>query len=310
MIPLLSAMAARGHAVVSVNSGLGKGITEETIFFADGFSGIVSLKPEERVLEVAAGLEPDLLVTQGWGSAEAVLLAKELRVPCVLFIIDLIQLTDQAYCDYGLDFAANREIFSMADIVVANSHYTRKRVLELAAIDSTVIYPVIREEDFQAEERQEQGFATLAGATPLKGLNLLLEQAPRIPCPCLVCGDMPPEFAARVGKTPNVAATGHVDDMREVYSRTSCLLMLSQWEETFGRVMVEAHLNGIPVVALDRGAAREVAGKAAIYVSQAKDLPKAVKDALSIDPELCRENAARFKSKEQIDTFGKLVEMV
>lgn len=310
MIPLLSAMAGRGLQVTSVNSGPASDSDEDVIHFEHGFAGVVSPRPLQRALETAAGLEPDVLVTQGWGSVEGILLAKELSVPSILFLIDLVQLAPQAHCDYGLDYAANAAVFRSADVVVANSHYTRKRALELANIHCTVIYPVIPEQDFLAPARPRPGFITLVGATPLKGLHMLLSQAERMPLPCLVCGDAANEDIARMDAMDNLTWGGFIPNMSQIYASTACLLVLSQWEETFGRVIVEAHMNGIPVVALDRGAVREVAGKAAVYINDAKELPRAVKRALDIDPELCRANAARFAAQDQIEAFARLLAML
>jgi glycosyltransferase involved in cell wall biosynthesis len=49
-----------------------------------------------------------------------------------------------------------------------------------------------------------------------------------------------------------------VDDPREFYCQTRILLAPSLWNESFGRVAVEAGLNGIPVVCSNRGALPEV----------------------------------------------------
>ena len=42
--------------------------------------------------------------------------------------------------------------------------------------------------------------------------------------------------------------------MRAVYAQARVLLMPSVWEESFGRTVIEAQLNGLPVLASNRGA--------------------------------------------------------
>ncbi|MBP3529792.1 MAG: glycosyltransferase family 4 protein [Thermoguttaceae bacterium] len=56
----------------------------------------------------------------------------------------------------------------------------------------------------------------------------------------------------------NLYALQQVDDLREFYRQTRILLAPSLWNESFGRVAVEAGLNGIPVVCSNRGALPEV----------------------------------------------------
>ena len=58
----------------------------------------------------------------------------------------------------------------------------------------------------------------------------------------------------------NVEWQAPTDDMRGVYARARMLLMPSVWEESFGRTVVEAQLNGLPVLASQRGALPENVG--------------------------------------------------
>ena len=48
--------------------------------------------------------------------------------------------------------------------------------------------------------------------------------------------------------------------MRGVYAQARVLLMPSVWEEAFGRTVIEAQLNGLPVLASNRGALPETVG--------------------------------------------------
>jgi glycosyltransferase involved in cell wall biosynthesis len=52
---------------------------------------------------------------------------------------------------------------------------------------------------------------------------------------------------------PNVKIIGPVSDMKEVYAKTRILVVPSRWMEAFGRIVLEAQLNGIPVLASNRG---------------------------------------------------------
>jgi len=48
--------------------------------------------------------------------------------------------------------------------------------------------------------------------------------------------------------------------MRQVYRTTHTLLVPSQWEEAWGRVVTEAQYSGIPVLASNRGGLPEAVG--------------------------------------------------
>ena len=59
---------------------------------------------------------------------------------------------------------------------------------------------------------------------------------------------------------PGVTAVGEVGgrDKRDLLADACALLFPVDWEEPFGLVMIEAMLSGTPVLAFDRGSAREI----------------------------------------------------
>jgi len=59
---------------------------------------------------------------------------------------------------------------------------------------------------------------------------------------------------------PNVETVPLTPDMRAIYARARLVLMPSVWEETWGRVVTEAQVSGIPAIAADRGALAENVG--------------------------------------------------
>ena len=80
----------------------------------------------------------------------------------------------------------------------------------------------------------------------------------------------------------NIEVWPPVADPREFYAVTKLLLMPSLWNESFGLVAAEAMLNGIPVLASNRGALPETIGDAgflfdipARYTPRTRDVPTA-----------------------------------
>jgi len=73
---------------------------------------------------------------------------------------------------------------------------------------------------------------------------------------------------------PNVRIIGHQKDMRPVYGSTRALLLPSTWHESGARVIGEALLNGIPIVASNTGGSAELVGAGGVVL----DLPEAVRE--------------------------------
>lgn len=69
----------------------------------------------------------------------------------------------------------------------------------------------------------------------------------------------------------NVILTNNTNDMRPVYQRARILLAPSLWWEAYGRVIAEAHMNGIPTIATNRGGLPEATGNGGFLI----DLPDA-----------------------------------
>jgi len=65
---------------------------------------------------------------------------------------------------------------------------------------------------------------------------------------------------------PNVQVIRPHQDARKLYRLTKILLAPSLWDETWGRVVTEAQINGIPVVASNRGGLPEAVGRGGVVL--------------------------------------------
>ncbi len=68
------------------------------------------------------------------------------------------------------------------------------------------------------------------------------------------------ETGIDLARLPNLTIRPNTTDPRTFYAETRLLLMPSLWNESFGLVAAEAMLNGIPVLASNRGALPETIG--------------------------------------------------
>jgi glycosyltransferase involved in cell wall biosynthesis len=85
---------------------------------------------------------------------------------------------------------------------------------------------------------------------------------------------------------------------RELYAKAYCLLMPITWREPFGLVMPEAMACGTPVIAFDRGSAREliVHGRTGYVVETVDEMAEAVDAIGAIDAAACRSHVRRHFS--------------
>jgi len=309
MVPLLRAFSRAGYDVMSVNA-LPPDALPHTVA-DEPFSGHVVRDFAAEAAGIMDRWRPDLVITQGWGSTQVLTSAFARNLRTCLFAVDLIGYAPQE-CFEGqdIDFAANLGALRGVDLVVANSAYMKRRLRELSGIRAEVVAPIITEDDYLTAglpRTASRRFVTLASGLAHKGVDIFLRQAPRLGRPCLICGPLEPGREARVAACANTRHVGYVSDMRPVYAHTACLVVASLFEETFGRVIVEANMNGIPVAALDRGACRETLGRGGVLFSTPGALPEAVHVALGVSPDVCRDNARRFASASQIEKALRLV---
>ena len=147
--------------------------------------------------------------------------------------------------------------------VVACSRFVAGELARRAGVAAEVLYPYIDREACRARERRPER-VTLMSPFRHTGLLLFLEVAALLPSRRFAVVD---SSHLRAGERrelrrlspPNVALIPEAADPRELYARAS-ILMVPSLEEAFGRVIVEAQVNGIPVLVRDAGGAGEAAG--------------------------------------------------
>lgn len=157
-------------------------------------------------------------------------------------------------------------------LYLANSAFTAARWQALYGLQCHVIEPVVSADNYTTERTGNN--ILFVNPTPIKGVELMFALAahcPDLPFLVVESWNLAPNWRAhcqhRARALGNVQWLPPQDDMRPVYARTRVLLMPSVWEETFGRTVIEAQLNGIPVLASDRGALRDTVGDGGLTFS-------------------------------------------
>jgi len=92
--------------------------------------------------------------------------------------------------------------------------------------------------------------------------------------------------------------------------RDACVLLFpTGWEEPFGLAMIEAMLSGTPVVAFDRGAAREIVdeGVTGFLVDDTSGMALRIGDARKLERAACRARALeRFSARRMAQQYAAL----
>jgi glycosyltransferase involved in cell wall biosynthesis len=157
--------------------------------------------------------------------------------------------------------------------ILANSHFAASYISEVNNRNVEVILPFVELDQYRIKQRQRQ-YISFVNPVPYKGLQVAVEAARQLPQEkFLFVKGKSVAFAQRQDELlrparalPNVEIWEHQQDMRKVYEVSDILLVPSQYNETFGRVIVEAQVNSIPVVASKVGGIPFALGEGGILV--------------------------------------------
>lgn len=168
------------------------------------------------------------------------------------------------------------------------------------------------------------GYALFVGRlSPEKGIATLLKAwetlGPSIPLKIAGDGPLGPEVAAAAEQNPGVEWLGRqpLNTIYELMGEASCLLVASEWYETFGRVGIEAMAKGTPPVVSDIGALAELVepyrNGLRFQPGDAADLIDKVQWLLAHPQELAdmrRQTRADFETKYTADAnYCRLIEI-
>ena len=116
-----------------------------------------------------------------------------------------------------------------------------------AVVRTETVRPLMHRNQIEIAGAFSGEYITLVNANQNKGCAQFIELARRMPDRKFL-GILPYYGELRVPEAPpNVEWTGFDDDIRNILKRTHILIMPSYYE-SFGRIAVEAMLNGIPVI--------------------------------------------------------------
>jgi glycosyltransferase involved in cell wall biosynthesis len=140
-----------------------------------------------------------------------------------------------------------------ARVILVISRFLQNYLWEHARLSSHVCtLPFFGAGPFPNVARFDRGFVTMINPCELKGVSIFLALAQEFPD---VNFAVVPTWGAtdtilrQLRQRPNITILKPADNIDEIFDQTRVLLVPSLWPETFGYVVPEAMLRGIPVLA-------------------------------------------------------------
>ena len=207
--------------------------------------------------------------------------------------------------------------------VIANSPFIASIASQLTSNKIEIVLPFVDICEYKVTER-ERRYITFINPIPEKGVEVAIKIACSLPQENFLFvkgkwGDDQGLYLKLADSLPNVEIWDNQEDMRRVYAVTDILLVPSHFMETFGRVIIEAQANGIPVIASSVGGIPYTLGQGGILVASKSD-PQPYINALKrlcTDEDyymqlsaLALQNSQRpeFDLQYQVQNFIRLVE--
>lgn len=202
-------------------------------------------------------------------------------------------------------------------LVLTSSAFFRDRLRAEYGVRAEVLYPAVELDRYRAG-RKTDDCITMINPVVNKGVAPFLKLAAALPGRKFLAVEgwgTPPAILEFIRtRMPNVTYLERQVDMRTVYARTRILVVPSQWEESFGRVITEAQVNGIPVLASRRGGIPEALGDGGVLVDEIAD-PQAWQRGLAevearydeLSGNAVR-NAERFSTAVAVRRFREILE--
>ena len=148
-----------------------------------------------------------------------------------------------------------------ARAIIVVSKYLHNYVREHGGMESHLLRsPVYGPGPFPNLARHDTGFVTMINPCQLKGVAIFLALArafPQFMFAAVPTWGADEQLLSELRSLPNVRLLEPADNIEQIFSQTRILLVPSLWPETFGNVVPEAMLRGIPVLASDIGGLTE-----------------------------------------------------
>jgi surfactin synthase thioesterase subunit/glycosyltransferase involved in cell wall biosynthesis len=248
----LGELAARAVSPLEIDGGV-------VVFRRAGVEAhVVTHHPNLRAYFSAqiAAFKPDAILTSTDDPAQ-LLLEVSVRAEARTVYLARATLALPFGPDCAFPSAAKTEVLRQADAVVGVSRYVADYIRKWSGIPAVhVPISLLDPPPYPDLGRFENEFVTLVNPCGVKGISIFLELADRMPqvrfAGVPTWGTTQADRAA-LARRANITLLDPVDNVDDILRRTRVLLVPSLWAEARSRMVVEAMLRGVPVIASDIG---------------------------------------------------------
>jgi glycosyltransferase involved in cell wall biosynthesis len=152
----------------------------------------------------------------------------------------------------------DRRTANRVDVFVANSSAVAERIARCYGRQAEVIHPPVRTDRFTPGGERNDTFLYVGRLVGYKRPDLVVDAFTGLKEQLLVVGTGHLEERLKAKAPSNVSFLGHVDEHALLDLYRSARALVFPAEEDFGIAMAEAQACGTPVIALDRGGARDI----------------------------------------------------
>ena len=218
--------------------------------------------PVAAVPSLVSEFAPDVAILSAGATADLARRFAALDIPVAVYQRDLGFSLLQDLCD-----GTGRAPIG----VFACSRFIAERTRKRFDTDAVFLPNIFLRQDYAVAPNGRM--ITLVNPVPAKGVGLVFDLAARHRDLTFLFVEgwaLPPRqralLRARAAAAGNILWHPRVEDMRNVFARTRILLVPSRWKEAWGRVVSEAQISGIPVLASDHGGLPESVGDGGVLL--------------------------------------------
>lgn len=216
---------------------------------------------------------PDMVFLWGGLILERTIMreARDAGIPVVFYLVN------PGYQD--------KSVFKDVSVIITDTEATAKLYKERHGLECKVAGKFIATGAIRPPVPRRPEFITFINPSFEKGVSVFMPLAKLMATECPEVKFLVVQSRGRWGEAmgvlkfapedfPNVTVIGHQRDMRPVYASTRAIVLPSLWHESGARVIAEAQINGIPVLASDTGGSAELIGEG----GRVFDIPENVRE--------------------------------
>jgi glycosyltransferase involved in cell wall biosynthesis len=144
-------------------------------------------------------------------------------------------------------------LYKKLDGIIVVSKYLKDYIYEWGGLDSELIYfPSYGTGSFPKLGNFDNKYVTVINPSGLKGIEIFLKLAqslPEVSFAAVPTWGTSATDLAKIKALPNITVLKPEADIDNIFRYTKVFLMPSLWGESFGQVVVEAMLRGVPAIA-------------------------------------------------------------